>query len=160
MNRDNCFCSRCDRRLNVAGRDCSARRIDIYEDRFRANIANRPCSSYKGHPDRNHFITWPDVETAQRKMERARSKLLDDSAMLFIETLLQRSFTVRVQGKQVEVIVRSPVQHASTEIYGGIDERVGGAAIFRLDVIRRVACFHVRIVTEEHSCIRPGLRGD
>jgi len=96
----------------------------------------------------------------QRKMERARSKLLDDSAMLFIETLLQRSFTVRVQGKQVEVIVRSPVQYASTEIDGGIDERVRSAAIFRLDVIRRVACFHVRIVTEEHSCIHHGLRGD
>jgi hypothetical protein len=29
-----------------------------------------------------------------------------------------------------------------------------------LDMKRRVACFHVRIVTEEHSCIRPGLRGD
>jgi len=96
----------------------------------------------------------------QRKMERARSKLLDDSAMLLIETLLQRSFTVRVQRKQIEVIVRSPVQYASTEIDGGIDERVGSAAIFRLDMKRRVACFHVRIVTEEHSCIRPGLRGD
>ncbi len=92
-------------------------------------------------------------------MERARSKLLDDSAVLLIETLLQRSFTVRVQWKQVEVIIRSPVQYAPAEIYGGIDECVGGTAIFRLDVIRRVACFHVRIVTEEHSSIRPDLRG-
>jgi len=33
-----------------------------------------------------------------------------------------------------------------------------GATIFRLDVIRRVACFHVRIMTEEHSPIRPNLR--
>jgi len=99
------------------------------------------------------FVLW------QREMERARSKLLDDSAVLLIETLLQRSFTVRVQGKQVEVIIRSPVQYAPAEIYGGIDECVGGTAIFRLDVIRRVACFHVRIVTEEHSSIRPDLRG-
>jgi hypothetical protein len=91
-------------------------------------------------------------------MERARSKRLDDSAVLLIETLLQRFFTVGVQRKQVEVIIRSPVKHASTEIYGGIDERVGGAAIFRLDVIRRVACLHVRIVTEEHSSIGPDLR--
>ncbi len=91
-------------------------------------------------------------------MERARSKLLDDSTVLLIETLFQRLFTFRVQRKQVEVIIRSPVQYASTEIYGGIDERVGGAAIFRLDVIRRVACFHVRIVTEEHSSIRPDRR--
>jgi NADH-quinone oxidoreductase subunit A len=60
----------------------------------------------------------------------------------------------RVEGQQVEIIIRSPVQHASAKIDGGIDERGGGAAIFRLDVIRRFACFHVRIVTEEHSSIR------
>jgi len=88
-------------------------------------------------------------------MERARSKLLDDSAVLLIETLFQRLFTVRVQRKQVEVIVRSPVQHASTEIYGGIDER----RWWRRDLPfgRDTSCrlLHVRIVTEEHSCISP-----
>jgi len=91
-------------------------------------------------------------------MQRARSNLLDDGAVLFIETHFQGLLMVRVERKQVEVIIRSPVQYPSAKIDGGIDERVGGAAIFRLDVIRRVACFHVRIVTEEHSPIRPNLR--
>ena len=47
------------------------------------------------------FVLW------QREMERARSKLLDDSTVLLIETLFQRLFTFRVQRKQVEEIGRA-----------------------------------------------------
>jgi len=91
-------------------------------------------------------------------MERSRSNLLDDGAVLFIETHLQGLFMAGVERQQVEIIVRSAVQHASAKIDSGIDERVGDAAIFCLDVIRRLACCHVRIMTEKHSPIRPGLR--
>src|SRR6267143_3930051 len=93
-------------------------------------------------------------------MQRAGSKLLEDGAVLLVETHLQGLLTSRVQREQVEVIVRAAMQHASAAIHDGIDERVGGAAVFRLDVKRRVARFDVRIVTEEHSAVRLDLRMD
>ncbi len=48
----------------------------------------------------------------------------------------------------------------SVEVHRGIDERVRGAAIFRLDVIRDVTRLYVRIVAEKHSSVRPDLRAE
>src|SRR5260370_17012292 len=103
---------------------------------------------------RKLFVLW------QREMERSRSNLLDDSAVLFIETHFQGLFMAGVERQQVEIIVRSAVQYAPAKINGGIDERIGDAAIFRLHVIRRLASCHVPIMTEKHSPIRPGLRAE
>jgi len=65
----------------------------------------------------------------QGKMQRSRSKLLDDRAVLLIETLLERLFALRIQREEIEIIVRSPMEHAAMEIDCGVDERVGRAAI-------------------------------
>src|SRR5882724_12719923 len=85
MDWDNRFCSWRDRRLKLGGTHCSTRRVDIYKNWFRSDIANRPCSSYKGHRNRNHFISRPDIETAQGKVERARATVeahaMTDSAV-------------------------------------------------------------------------------
>src|SRR5438067_4100034 len=91
-------------------------------------------------------------------MQRSRSKLLDNGAVLLVETHLQSLLPSGIQRKQVKIIIRSAVQDASVEVNGGINERVGGAAIFRLHVIGRATRFHVRIVTEKHFAARPDLR--
>src|SRR5260370_16022813 len=91
-------------------------------------------------------------------MQRARSKLFDDGAMLLMEAPLQSLFRGRIQRQQVKVIVRPAVQHASVEIDGGINQRVGDAAIFRWDVIRRASRLDVRIVTKKHWPVRSELR--
>src|SRR5438132_13643182 len=73
MDGDNCFCSRRDRRLKLTRRHCSTQRIDIDKNRCRADIANCPGSSYERHRNCYYFVTGPDIETAQGKMERARA---------------------------------------------------------------------------------------
>ena len=55
-----------------------------------------------------------------------------------------------VQRQQVKVIVGAPVQDAPTKIDRCINQRMSGPTIFRLNVIGRVAGFHVGVVTEEH----------
>jgi len=92
-------------------------------------------------------------------MQRSRSNLFDHRAVLLVETHLQGLLTIRVERKQVKVIIRSPMQHSPVEIDRGIDERGGGAAIFRLDVIRYVARCHVGIVTEKHFRVCSDLTG-
>jgi hypothetical protein len=91
-------------------------------------------------------------------MQRAGSKRLDNGVVLLVETPLQGFFAFRVQRQQIEVIIGASVQYAAAEINNGIDERVRGAAVFRLDVIRGAACFDVRIVTENHSAVCLDLR--
>src|SRR5258708_15743517 len=86
----------------------------------------------------------------QGQSQRPGSKLFGDGAVLLVETRLKCFFTVRVERKQIKVVIRSAVQHSSAKIDRGIDERGGGAAIFRLDVISRIARLHVGIVTEKH----------
>jgi len=65
---------------------------------------------------------------------------------------------VGTQRKQIKIVIRSAVQDTSVKINSGINERVGGAAIFRLHVIGRAPCLHVRIVTEKHFAARPDLQ--
>ncbi len=93
----------------------------------------------------NFLLLW------QRESQRTGLKLFSDRAVLLIETYLQGLLTVRAERKQIKVIIRSPVQHSPAEVNSSIDERRGGAAIFRLDVIARFARFHVSIVTKKHS---------
>src|SRR6266851_3571559 len=106
----------------------------------------------------NFLLLW------QRESQRTGSKLFSDRAMLLIQTYLQGLLTVRVKREQIKVIIRSPVQHSPAEVDGSIDERRGGAAVFRLDVIGRIARLHVGIVTKKHfpsllrsnrECLRP-----
>src|SRR5882762_7160363 len=73
VDRDNCFCPWRDRSFKPRGAHRSTRRVDIYKNRFRADVANCPGSCYESQPNRNHFVSGPDVETAQGKMERARA---------------------------------------------------------------------------------------
>src|SRR5207302_288607 len=91
----------------------------------------------------------------QREMQRSRSKLLDNGAVLLVETHLQSLLAAGIQRKQIEIVIRPAVQDASVEVNGGINERVRGAAIFGLYVIGRATRFHVRIVTEKHFAARP-----
>src|SRR6266853_635735 len=91
-------------------------------------------------------------------MQRTRSKLLDDGTVLLVETLLQGLFAFGIQRKQIKIIIRSAVQDASVEVNGGINQRVGGAAIFRLHVIARATRLHIRIVTKKHFPARPDLQ--
>src|SRR5438094_4128192 len=73
MDWNNCFCPTCNRSLKFRGAHCAARRIDIYKNRGCTDIVNGPSSCDKSHPNGNHFISRPDVETAQSEMERARA---------------------------------------------------------------------------------------
>jgi hypothetical protein len=91
-------------------------------------------------------------------MEGAGANVFDDVAMLLVEAQLQGLFAIGVQGKQVEIIVRTAVQHASAEINRGVNQGVGDATIFRLDVIGRAAYRDVGVVTEKHCPLRFGLR--
>ena len=94
----------------------------------------------------------------QSETQRAGSNPLDNGVVLFVDTPLQGFFALRVQRQQIEVIIRAPVQHAAAEIDNSIDKRMGGAAVFRLDVIRGAAGFDVRIVAEKHSAVCLDLR--
>jgi len=94
----------------------------------------------------------------QCQMEGAGANVFDDVAMLLVEAQLQGLFAIGVQGEEVEIIVGTAVQHASAEINRGVNQGVGDATIFRLDVIGRAAYRHVGVVTEKHFPLRFGLR--
>jgi len=87
-------------------------------------------------------------------MQRSRAEFFDDRAMLLIEPKLQSLFAVGVDREEIEIVVGSAVQDAAVEINGGVNESVGGAAILRLDVVGRLARFHVGVMTEQHGFAR------
>jgi len=66
--------------------------------------------------------------------------------VLFIETMLERFFALRFQWQEIEIVIRSPMKYVAVEIDSGINECVGDAAIFGLNVIGDFAHFHVGIV--------------
>jgi hypothetical protein len=70
--------------------------------------------------------------------------------VLFIEAEFQGLFTVRIKGKQIEIIVRAAVENAAVKINSGINESVGGATVFGLDVIEDVPDLEVGIMAKEH----------
>jgi hypothetical protein len=69
---------------------------------------------------------------------------------LFIDSQSQRFFAILVHGQQIEIIIRSPVQHPSAVIHRGIDQRMGLAAILRLDMEREVPESEIGVVPENH----------
>ena len=83
MDWDNCFCPGRDRSFEVARAHGSPRGVDVHENRCGAHVANGPCSSYKGHRNRNHFISRLDIQTAQGKVERARATVQGDAMIDF-----------------------------------------------------------------------------
>src|SRR5260370_38208217 len=87
----------------------------------------------------------------QGQSQRPGSKLFGDGAVLLVETRLKCFFTVRVERKQIKEVIRSAVQHSSAKIDRGIDERGGGAALFRLDARSPTARLHGGILTQKHS---------
>jgi hypothetical protein len=91
-------------------------------------------------------------------MQRARSKLFDDGAVLLVQAKLERLFAIGVQREKIEIVVGAPVQHAPLKVDGGVNKGVGGAAVFRLNVEGGLAHFDVCIVTKKHLAVRPCLR--
>ena len=60
--RDNSFGARCDCGFKLGRADGPTPRVDIYKNRLRAGVTDRPSSCYKSHRRRNHFISRPDIE--------------------------------------------------------------------------------------------------
>ena len=48
-------------------------RVNIDEHRRGADVTNGPCGCYECHRDRDDFVSWTDIETAQSQMQRARA---------------------------------------------------------------------------------------
>jgi hypothetical protein len=83
-------------------------------------------------------------------MQRSATNFISDNAMLLVNAFSKRIFTFRIEGQEIEVIVRAPMQNPAPAIDGGVDQGVGGAAVLGLDVIDRVAHFHIRVMPKEH----------
>ena len=79
MHGDNCLGARCDRRFEFVRVERAAERVDIDENRCRADIANRPCSCYERHRDRYDFVSWTDIQTAQSQMQRGGAAVQADT---------------------------------------------------------------------------------
>ena len=79
MHRDNCFCAGRDRRFEVVRIQRAADRVNIDENRRGADVTNGPCGCYESHRDSDDFISWPDIETAQSQMQRARAAVQADT---------------------------------------------------------------------------------
>jgi NADH-quinone oxidoreductase subunit A len=78
--------------------------------------------------------------------------------MLLVHAQFESAFAIRVERKQVKIIVGAAVQDVAAEINGRINKSVNRAAFFRLDVEGGVGDRHVRVVTELHFPVRFGLR--
>src|SRR6267378_2853102 len=70
MYRDDSFGARCDCSFKLGWAHRPTRAVDINKNRPRANIAYCPCGRDESHPDGYHFISRPDIETTECKMER------------------------------------------------------------------------------------------
>src|SRR2546430_2107764 len=93
MDWDNCSCPGRDRGCKLRGAHCSTHRVDVYKNRCRADIGNRPGSCDKSHPNGNHFISRLDIETAQGKMERARATV---QAYTMIDAAVRCEFRLEI----------------------------------------------------------------
>jgi hypothetical protein len=98
------------------------------------------------------------VFRGQGDRKRAGLNLFDNGAVLFIDALPQGLFAIGIQRQQVKIVVGAPVQNAAAEVNSRINQGVSDPAILRLNVIGRVARFHVGIVTEKHFRICSALR--
>src|SRR6266566_1348677 len=68
--RGNSFCARCDCGFKLGWAHRPTRTIDIYKNRGRADVADRPRGRDERHSDGYHFISRPDIETTECKVER------------------------------------------------------------------------------------------
>jgi hypothetical protein len=73
--------------------------------------------------------------------------------MLVVDALSQQRFPLGIQWQQIKVIVGPPVQYAAVKINSRINQRVGRAAIFRLNVKHRASQAQIRVVPEKHKVI-------
>ena len=88
------------------------------------------------------------------QLQSTGADLLHDSAMLLFEAEFQGLLAIFVQGKQVEIVVGSAMENAPVIVDGGIEERVGVTAVFRLDMEGDIPELEIRVVTEDHVAPR------
>jgi|SRR5580700_3476755 hypothetical protein len=79
--------------------------------------------------------------------------------MLVVNSFSEDLFACEFERQQIKIVICAPVKHATSAIDGCVDQGVCGAAVFGLDVINRLASFHVRVVPEEHM-FRPSRSSD
>src|ERR1700693_848610 len=75
--------------------------------------------------------------------------------MLAVDPFSEHLFPSRIERQQINIVVCAPVKDATSAIDGGVDQGVCGAAVFGLNVIDRLAGFHIRVVPEEHMFRSP-----
>jgi NADH-quinone oxidoreductase subunit A len=101
---------------------------------------------------RRLFVLW----NGQTKL--AGANLIDDAAMLRIHAKLQGLFTVRVEWKQVQKTVGAAMKDTAPQIDRGIDERLRGSALLRLDMEGVAGDCYVGVVAKWHVDVRPDPR--
>ena len=77
--------------------------------------------------------------------------------MLVLQAQPQRFAPIVVQRKQIEIIIRSAVQHPSPVINRSVDKRVNHAAIFGLHVKYAISESDVRVVAKKHDAMMTWL---
>src|SRR5580700_5607033 len=79
--------------------------------------------------------------------------------MLVVNPFSEDLLASELEWQQIKIVICAPVKDATSAIDGCVDQGVCGAAVFGLDVIDRLASFHIRVVPEEHM-FRPPHRSD
>ena len=112
-----------------------------------------------GRARRGNLRSW---SRRRSKNESAGAHFFEDRAVLRVEAKFQGGFLVRVERKQIEVVVDETMEHAATAIDGGLEKSIVRAAIFGLHVIDGAVEVDVGIVAEDHRDIfgnsAPNLR--
>ena len=70
--------------------------------------------------------------------------------MLVVDSFSEDSFASRIERQQIDIVICPPVKYAAPAINGGVDQGVSRAAVFSLDVVDRLARFHIGVMPEEH----------
>ena len=73
--------------------------------------------------------------------------------MLVLQAQPQRFSTIVIQGKQIEIVIRSAVQHPPSVVNRGVNKRVNRAAIFGLHVKYAISESDVRVVAKKHDAM-------
>ena len=78
--------------------------------------------------------------------------------MLVVDSFSEDLFASRLERQQIKIVICAPVKDTTSAIDGCVDQGVCGTAVFGLDVIDRLAGFHIRVMPEEHIFRPPRCR--
>ena len=77
--------------------------------------------------------------------------------MLLVETRLEHLFFFFIEWKQIVIFIRTPVEHTTAAMHGGIERGRVHTAIFGLHVEDGAIECDVGVMTEKHSLAHPNL---